>query len=221
MHVSDGFLEAPVIAATAVISIGILSVVAKKTPATELSSPMAGASAAFVIAAQMVNFPVASAVSGHIIGGVLVAILLGWRVSVLVMTAVLVIQAMLFQDGGVAALGANILNLGIVGPGLGYLVFLGIQGRAARAGERSWTCRDSIAAFLGGWTASIVAALLVAVELWLSGQAELKSIMLLMLSVHALIGLAEGGATVLIARFFTRYQQQCADCSQVPRGNYY
>jgi len=220
MHVSDGFLEAPVIAATAVTSIGILSVIAKKTPATELASPMVGASAAFVIAAQMVNFPVASSVSGHVIGGVLVAILLGWRVSVLVMTAVLVIQAMLFQDGGVVALGANVLNLAIVGPGLGYLMYLGIRGRVAGAGERAWTCRDSVAAFLGGWTASIVAALLVAVELWLSGQAELKIIMLLMLSVHALIGVAEGGATVLIARFLTRHQQQCADGSQVPRGNY-
>jgi len=180
---------------------------------------MVGASAAFVIAAQMVNFPVASSVSGHIIGGVLVAILLGWRVSVLVMTAVLVIQAMLFQDGGVAAIGANVLNLGIVGPGVGYLIFLAIKGRAARTGGRPWTCRDSIAAFLGGWTASIIAAMLAAVELWLSGQAELRSIMLLMLSVHALIGIAEGGATVLIARFLTRYQQ-CADGSQVPRGNY-
>ena len=104
MHVSDGFLEVPVIAATTVASVGILSVVAKRTPAAELTSPMVGASAAFVIAAQMVNFPVAASVSGHIIGGVLVAILLGWRVSVLVMTAVLVIQAMLFQDGGIAAL---------------------------------------------------------------------------------------------------------------------
>ena len=218
MHVSDGFLEPPVIAASAVISIGVLSVVAKKTPATELASPMVGAGAAFVIAAQMVNFPVAASVSGHIIGGVLLAILLGWRVSVLVMTAVMVIQAMLFQDGGVAALGANVLNLGIVGPGLGYLMFVGIRGRVARAGERPWSWRDSIAAFLGGWTASIVAALLVAVELWLSGQAELKIIMLLMLSIHALIGIAEGGATVLIARFLA-HQQQCADCSQVPRGN--
>ena len=218
MHVSDGFLEVPVIAATTVASVGILSVVAKRTPAAELTSPMVGASAAFVIAAQMVNFPVAASVSGHIIGGVLVAILLGWRVSVLVMTAVLVIQAMLFQDGGIAALGANVLNLAIVGPGLGYLVYLGIRGGIVEGRERAWTYRDSVAAFLAGWTASVVAALLVAVELWLSGQAELKIIMLLMLSIHALIGIAEGGATVLIARFLA-HQQQCADCSQVPRGN--
>ncbi len=159
MHVSDGFLEVPVIAATTVASVGILSVVAKRTPAAELTSPMVGASAAFVIAAQMVNFPVASSVSGHIIGGVLVAILLGWRVSVLVMTAVLVIQAMLFQDGGIAALGANVLNLAIVGPGLGYLVYLGIRGRIVEGRERAWTYRDSVAAFLAGWTASVVAAL--------------------------------------------------------------
>jgi cobalt/nickel transport system permease protein len=216
MHIADGFLEAPVIITTAVVSAGLVTAVAKKTPPKELASPMVGASAAFVLAAQMVNFPVASSVSGHIIGGVLVAVLLGWRVSVLVLTSVIVIQSLVFQDGGVAALGANILNLGIVGPGLGYLLFRTVRGNAAH----DWTLRSSVAAFLGGWTASVVAALMAAVQLWLSGQADLKTIVLLMFGVHALIGVAEGMATVLIARFLNHHHQKCSTYSQVPGGEF-
>ena len=217
MHIADGFLEAPVLAATAVISAGVVTMAARTTPPRELASPMVGASAAFVLAAQMVNFPVASSVSGHIIGGVLVAILLGWRVSVLVMTAVLMIQALVFQDGGIAAHGANILNLGIVGPGIGYLIFRLLKGNTTTG----WNKRCAIGAFLGGWTASVVAALMAAVQLWLSGQAEWKPILLLMFGVHAVIGLAEGTATLLIARFLTRHQSSsCEDFSQAPGGSF-
>lgn len=218
MHIADGFLEAPVLAATAVISAGIVTIVARKTPPRELAAPMVGASAAFVLAAQMVNFPVASSVSGHIIGGVLVAILLGWRVSVLVMTAVLLIQSLVFQDGGVAALGANILNLGIIGPGIGYLLYRIVLHKNAAPG---WSLRRSVAAFLGGWTASVVAALLAAVQLWLSGQTELKTIVFLMFGIHAIIGIAEGVATVLIARFINYHnRQKCESYPQVPGTNY-
>ena len=211
MHIADGFLSPPVLAATAVASIGLVGAAAKMTPLHKLTSPMIGASAAFVLAAQMVNFPIASSVSGHIIGGVLLAILSGWRVGILIMTAVLIIQASIFQDGGVAALGANILNLGIAGPGVGYLLF-----RCLRSHGSAWGRRDSFAAFLGGWTASVVAAFLAAVELWLSGQAELRSILLVMLGLHAVIGLAEGTATLLIARFLSRHQNSCEEYSHVP-----
>jgi len=221
MHIPDGFLNETVIAGTTLVSAAFVALAAKKTNKKVLASPMIGATAAFVIAAQMINFPVASFVSGHIIGGVLVAILLSWRVSILVMSAVLIIQALMFQDGGVAVLGANILNLGIIGPGVGYLLYRAIRYRSPGTNPNTWTARDSTAAFVGGWTATVVAAFLASLELWLSKQADLKPILTLMISFHALIGIAEGIATMLIAKFLFYHQRQCADYYPVYREKYF
>src|ERR1700730_4581681 len=115
MHVPDGFLDAK----TALIS-GSVSVVGVGYSLRELRKhlpprkvPLMGLSAAFVFAAQMLNFPVAGGTSGHLLGGVLTAVLLGPSAAILVLTAVLVVQCLLFADGGLLALGANVLNMGI------------------------------------------------------------------------------------------------------------
>ena len=117
MHAPDGFIEPPVAAVTAVISVVIVAIAVRRA-ATELGDrqvPLAGIAAAFIFAAQMFNFPVASGTTGHLLGGTLAAILLGPWVGALVVTRRrVVVQALLFADGGLTALGYNVLNMAIV-----------------------------------------------------------------------------------------------------------
>ncbi len=116
VHIPDGFTDAPVSVAAGAVAIGAvaLSLRGARRELTETSAPMAGLTAVFIFAAQMVNFPVASAVSGHLLGATFLAILFGPWMTLLIISAVLILQAFLFQDGGLIALGANIFNLAIV-----------------------------------------------------------------------------------------------------------
>ena len=120
MHIPDGLVSAPINIATAVVAMGVgaAAVASARRTLGEKKVPILGVSAAFVFAAQMLNFPVAAGTSGHFLGALLVALLLGPLNGFLVMAVVLVIQSLLFADGGLTALGTNIFNMGIVG-GLG------------------------------------------------------------------------------------------------------
>jgi cobalt/nickel transport system permease protein len=162
--------------------------------------PLLGLTAAFVFAAQMVNFPVAGGTSGHLLGAVLAATLLGPSGAVLVLTAVLVVQCFMFADGGVLALGANVLNMGVMGGGGGYLVYQGL-GRVLR-GARG---RLGAAAF-AAWGATVAGALMVAAELALSGVVPWTVGWPAMAGIHALIGVGEAliTALVLVALLRTR-----------------
>ena len=110
----------------------------------ERAVPLMGVTAAFIFAAQMVNFPVAGGTSGHMVGGVLAAILLGPWVGTLVMTSVVAVQALVFQDGGLVVMGANIFNMGIVGTLGGYAIYVtlcrvfGGEARGRYPGGRRW-----------------------------------------------------------------------------------
>jgi len=149
-----------------------------------------GVTAAYVFAAQMVNFPVAAGVSGHLLGSLLVAVLLGPHAAAVVMAAVFLIQALFFLDGGHTALGANFLNMGLAGAYGGYAVYRTLAGPAPDAR------RARIAAGVAAWVAVELGAALTAGELVLSGRAEVARIFPIMLGIHALIGVAEALITV-------------------------
>lgn len=190
MHIPDGFIDAPVsIAAAAVAAGGVaLSLRGARRELTQTSVPMAGLTAVFVFAAQMVNFPVGAGTSGHLIGAALAAILVGPHVAVLAMTMVLVVQALAFADGGLSALGLNVLNLAVVAPWVAWAVFVAV---------RKWLFPAAVAA---GFLSTLAAAGAFAAEFALGGTEALSpgTVTAAMLGVHAVIGLAEGLITALV-----------------------
>ena len=198
----DGFLDlktTAVTAALAVTGVGLaLRRVRQSLPARQI--PMLGLSAAFLFAAQMLNFPVLAGTSGHLIGGVLVAALLGPSAAIVVVTTVLIVQCFLFQDGGVLALGANVFNMAIAGAGGGWLVYRGL--RSAMPGPRG---RLTAIAF-AGWLSTVLAAMGCAGQLAWSGKVEWRAAFTAMVGVHLFIGLGEGliGALVFAAIQRTR-----------------
>jgi len=195
MHIPDGFLNAATVATTTVISAGGVAnaarIAGKKLG--EKQVPLMGVLAAFVFAAQMINFPIAGGTSGHFMGAALAAILLGPWAGVLIMTCVLVAQSLLFQDGGLLALGANILNMGIIGSFSSYYVY-----RLITSVFRDSHKSKLIGGFAGAWVAIIFAAIAAALELAASGASPLAVVLPAMAGVHALIGIVEGLITVAV-----------------------
>lgn len=196
MHVPDGFLDTRVWAtALPVAAIGV-SYALKKTNQSldDRQVPLLGVTGAFIFAAQMINFPVAPGASGHLMGGLLAALLVGPHAAALVLTVVLGIQALVFQDGGLTSFGANVLNMAIIATYGGY----GIA-RAVRrlVGYRRWRW----AAAIGAWTSVIFAALACAVELTLSGHVSLGPSVALLCGVHVVIGIGEAVITVGVLSF--------------------
>lgn len=191
MHAPDGFLTAGTAVATGVVSAGGIGVCLRRAR-EELSDrmvPLAGVTAAFVFAAQMVNFPIGAGVSGHLIGGALAAVLLGPWVGTLVVAVVVLVQALLFADGGITALGYNVLNMAIVPAMGGWAVF--------RLGRRLLPDRMSsvpVAAGIAAFASVVLASLAFSLE-WLFGASApvpFDRVLTAMLGVHAVIGVGEG-----------------------------
>lgn len=198
MHVPDGLLSLPVAVLCWILS-GILVWIAVRRSKGELGErqvPLMGVMAAFIFAAQMINFPVAGGTSGHLLGGALAAFTLGPWAAMLVMTSVIIVQALLFQDGGLVVMGANILNMGL----LTVLVSYGLY-RASST--RSRGVRLGVAG-LAAWLSVMAAALATSLQLWLSGTARLDFVVPAMLAVHALIGIGEALITVAALAFILR-----------------
>ncbi|RLT54627.1 MAG: cobalamin biosynthesis protein CbiM [Chloroflexi bacterium] len=200
LHIPDGFL-APQVAltlwvATAVV-IGIaLRRIGQRGPAAASQTILMGLSGAFIFAAQMFNFPVAAGTSGHLLGGVLAGFLLGpWAGSV-VMATVIGIQALLFQDGGLLALGANIFNMGVIGTLGGTLVARGIAATLGNA-RRATLLGVGVAA----WLSVMAAAGFTTLQLGLSGTTDISIGLPAMLGTHALIGLGEALISVSAISF--------------------
>jgi cobalt/nickel transport system permease protein len=193
MHIPDGFLDAKTLVVTASLAaVGVTAAVRQaRAQLPPRKVPLLGVTAAFVFAAQMVNFPIAGGTSGHLIGGVLAGVLLGPSGTVLVMTAVLTLQCLLFADGGLLALGANIFNMGIVGGVGGYYVY--------RALSRAFGAR---AKFLGvavaAWCGTVMSAVATAGELSLSGVVPWSVGVLAMAGVHMVMGVGEALITTLV-----------------------
>lgn len=200
MHIPDGFLDARTWVTLSAVSAAGLSVAVRKTRSVlgERQVPLMGVMAAFIFAAQMVNFPVAGGTSGHFMGGVLAAVFLGPLSGMLVMAVVLIVQCLVFQDGGITALGPNIFNMGMVGGIGGYLVFRGLVALIPGPGFRS------VALFAAAWISIVLASLACALELALSGTVPLAVALPAMAGVHALIGIGEGFITVLVANAVLR-----------------
>jgi cobalt/nickel transport system permease protein len=158
--------------------------------------PLMGVSAAFIFAAQMMNFTVAGGTSGHLLGGALAAILLGPWAGTLVLTSVLIVQALLFQDGGLLALGANLFNMAIVGVLIGWVIYRGLR---RLLGDGTWAVMAS--GFAAAWLSVVVASLVAAAELAFSGTSPWMVVVPAMGLVHALIGLGEGLITVGVLAF--------------------
>jgi len=194
MHIPDGFLNTPAWSTLYAVSGGTLAVAFKKVKQIleDKTIPLMGIISAFIFAAQMLNFPVTGGTSGHLIGGVLAAILLGPWAGIIVISAVLVIQCLLFQDGGITALGANIFNMGIIGSGLGYVIYDKIR--------KFITAKKGIltASAIASWVSVVVASFACALELGFSGLVKFKVVIPAMVGVHTLIGIGEAIITVLV-----------------------
>ena len=196
MHLPDGFLDAKTAllctgTAAAGVGIALRQVSASLEPR---QMPMLGLSAAFVFAAQMLNFPVAGGTSGHLVGGVLTAILLGPSAAILVITCVLIVQCLMFADGGITALGANVFNMAIVSVCGGYFVF-----RLAKRLIRGEEARATVfAAAFAGWFGTVLASVSCAGQLALAKTMPWSIAFPAMANVHMLIGIGEGLATALV-----------------------
>ena len=189
MHIPDGFLSTPVWTGMDAVSAGAVGVAVRRVQRTldPKHVPLMGMTAAFVFAAQMINVPVAPFTSGHLLGGLLAALLLGPASAVVVMTTVFVAQCMLFQDGGLTALGANLFNMGIIGSVGGYLVYRTLRGLSM--GDRP-------AVATAAWLSVMMGAAAASLELGLSGTIPFRVVLPAMLGVHALIGIGEALITV-------------------------
>lgn len=196
LHIPDGFLSVPVAALWWVLTIAVLAVAVRRVEGlNERQVPLMGVMAAFIFAAQMLNFPVLGGTSGHLLGGALAAMLLGPWAGMLVMACVVALQALLFQDGGLLALGANIFNMGIATALVGAWVGTGLL-RAF--GGKPWGL--IVAGFVAAWLSVMVAAILTSVQLVLSGLSA-AVVFPAMLFVHAFIGVGEGLITVAALAF--------------------
>jgi len=194
MHIPDGFLSGPVVAAGYAVSGAVcaLAVARANRRLGEREVPLLGMTAAFIFAAQMINFPVAGGTSGHFLGSTFAAVLLGPLNACLVMAVVLLIQCLGFSDGGLTALGANLFNMGIIGAIGGWLLFRALQAVLPRS---RWGFLASAGA--ASWAAVVIAAAICAGELAASGPPfQLRVALPAMAGVHALIGIGEAVITV-------------------------
>ncbi len=198
MHIPDGLLDPQVaIAAGVVGAAGLLEAVRRlERQLGDRTTVLMGTMSAFVFAAQMVNFPVGPRVSGHLIGGVLSAVLLGPWAGAVVIAAVLIVQCFLFNDGGLTALGANFVNMGLIGAVGGYAIYAPI--RRAIGGPKG----TLIGAMVAAWFSVLLASGAFAVEMAVSGHRDdFLRILTWMALVHAVIGVGEALITGLAVRF--------------------
>lgn len=193
LHIPDGFLSLPVALLGWLLALAALAYALRQVRGRlgERQVPVMGVMAAFLFAAQAINFPVAGGTSGHLLGGALAAIVLGPWAGLVTMAAVVALQALLFQDGGLLAMGWNVVNMGVLTALSGGAVYallwrLGGRGRGAVIA----------AGALGGWLSVQAGAAATALELALSGTTALRVALPAMLGIHALIGVGEGLITV-------------------------
>jgi len=198
MHIPDGFLSVVLSAILWLVSIlGVSYALRRKNrDRDERQVPLMGVLAAAIFAGQMLNFTVIGGSSGHLMGAAIATILVGPWASVLVMTCVLAVQALIFQDGGLLALGANIFNIGIVGVAVSYMAYRTVKGLS---GGRRWGVYAG--GFMAGWLSVEISALAVGMQLALSGTSPANIAIPAMGGIHALIGTGEGLITLGVLAF--------------------
>jgi cobalt/nickel transport system permease protein len=193
MHIPDGFLSVAVSIALWLLSMVAIAVSLRRVnqDLDERKIPLMGVLAAAIFAGQMLNFAVTGGTSGHLMGAAIATILLGPWAATLIMTAVVGIQALIFQDGGILALGANLFNMGVIGVWVAFFTYRTVM-RLARG--QKWGV--FVGGFLAGWLSIFVSSLAVALQLALSGASPANLAIPAMGAVHALIGIGEGLITV-------------------------
>ena len=197
VHIPDGFLDAKTCLGTYCLAGVGLTWAGRRVTAqwNDRTVPLLGVMSAFVFAAQMVNFPIAGGTSGHLLGGVLAAVLLGPSAAAMALTTVLLVQCFLFQDGGLTALGANVLNLSLIAVLGGYLIHSALA--TLLPGRRGIVARAAVAA----WASVVLAAVACALELAASGTVPLRLVLPAMTITHAVIGVGEALITAAVLSF--------------------
>lgn len=212
LHIPDGFLSVMIAVICWVAAlVGLyFAVQNSQQKFDERLVPLAGIMAAFIFAAQMLNFPVAGGTSGHFIGAALATIVLGPWLGMLVMAAVIILQALLFQDGGLVVMGANVLVMGIVPALVGFGLTRSFLNRPM--GQRL--------AVIGvaSWLSIMAAAFVTALLLWLSGTSTLRLVVPAMLGIHALIGIGEALITVAAYTFIVRTRPELVEKGKASGG---
>lgn len=215
LHIPDGFLSTPVALVGWVLAILIIAYALRQTREQlgERQIPLLGVLAAFIFAAQAINFPVAGGTSGHLLGGALAAIVLGPWAAVLVMTSVIALQGLLFQDGGLLVMGWNIINMGILTAFTGYLVYTLLK-RLLGSTKTSLL----IAGAVGAWLSVELGAVATAIQLAVSGTSPLTLALPAMTGVHALIGIGEALITVSALALIGRTRPDILDQGEQAGG---
>lgn len=206
MHIPDALLDVKTVTTAGALSVASLgfAIAKSRRELSDRSIPMMGVATAFVFAAQMVNFAIVGGTSGHLLGAVLLAVLLGPWAAMVSMTAVLLIQCLVFLDGGITALGANVLNMAVIGTLGGYAVFRVLTGALPEGRARSF------AVFLASWVSVMLSAGAASLEIAWSGLIPLGVVLPAMWFWHAFIGVGEGLITAGVVSFVSRVRPDLA-----------
>lgn len=216
MHIPDGFLSVIVSIVFWIVTVVIIAMALRrvKSQLGDREIPLMGVLAAAIFAGQMLNFSVTGGTSGHLLGAAIATILLGPWAAVLVMTSVVSVQALLFQDGGVLALGANIFNMAIVGVFVSQAVFQLVQKALSK-----YNWGKLVSGFIAAWSSIFIASLACALELAISGTSPVNIAIPAMGGIHALIGIGEGLITVGALAFLIATRKDLLEKSEANKGN--
>jgi len=200
IHIPDGFIDLKTAVSTAVVSAGGLAAAIYKVKSYFKARVIAlmGVMSALIFALHMINFPIIGGTSGHLLGGALAAIVLGPNAGAIVIAVVLIVQAFVFMDGGVVALGANIFNMAIVGVYVSYLIYWLI----GRISKKRIAFFISIA--VASWLSVVIASFFAALELGISGTYAMGITLKAMVGVHSIIGIGEAIITVAVIAFINK-----------------
>jgi len=209
MHIPDGFLSHTVNAITFAVSAGACAYGVKRVNRNfgEKEVPLMGVTAAFVFAAQMLNFPIAGGTSGHFLGAVFSSVLLGPWAGLLIMTIVLIVQCLGFADGGLTAIGSNIFNMGIIGALGGYSIFYILFALLQKSRKGFF-----IASAIASWLSIVMGASAAAIELAISGTSPLKITLPAMAGIHAIIGIGEAIITTAALSLILKTRPDLVSC---------
>ncbi len=213
VHIPDGMLDSKTWITTWAGSAGVLGFAVREVRRrlTDSRLVLMAVLAALIFALQMLNFPVAGGTSGHFAGGAAAAIILGPWPAVLVMSCVLIVQALMFADGGITALGANMVNMAIVGPFIGWWLYTMLTRASASRGRRT------VAAFASAWAGCFSAALSAGLMLWISGRVPLGAALGAMGFWHAIIGVGEGLITAGLVSYLLSVRPDLLNASAESR----
>jgi len=204
MHIPDGFIDLKTAAVTGVLSAGGLAgaIYGVKRYFKARVIAMMGVMSALIFALQMINFTIPGGTSGHLLGGALAAIILGPHAGAIAIAVVLIVQALIFMDGGIVALGSNIFNMAIVGVYGSFLIYWLLS----KISKSRWMFFIAIGA--ASWLSVVAASFFAALELGISGTYAIGITMKAMLGIHAIIGLGEAAITIAVISFINRIRPE-------------